>query len=149
MNDQFTAALFESFFDELSQIEKRAMLQRVSTPEMSKEAGLAPLGRVGRSIGRGFKMLANTSPKQSAGRLRKAWEGGIRARAKHWGAPVQGPLQPGASSLGRGSADPNTLSLGQRLAGGMTGVLRSSTGKALAATGAGLGVGGLAALSRR
>lgn len=130
---------YTAFFDELSAIGRQRMLLYTALP---KEASL--LG----SVGRGFKMMA-TKPGGITSRLSKAWSGGVRAQAKRVGAlkPAQGPVQSGAS---RGRSGVGEMNVWDRVSGGLKGVARSSTGKAVGATALGVGaVGGTgAALGR-
>jgi len=118
---------YSAFFDELGEIEKRRILTKV-----------AFLG----GAAKGTKMMLTGSKAGGGvlGRLGKAWQGGVRAQAKRVGAltPIQGPVQSGAKSLGKGVGDMGTW---DHVSGGLRGVARSNTGKAVGA--AALGVGAL------
>ena len=123
---------YSAFFDELGEIEKRRMLTKIA---LGKEATL--LG----GVAKGFRSAAK-NPGGIASRLSKAWQGGVRAQAKRVGAlkPVQGPVPPGAKGLGKGVGD---MGAWDKISGGLRGVARSNTGKAVGATALGVGaIGG-------
>ena len=70
---------YAAFFDELAQIEKRAMLKQA-----------AFLG----SVAQGFKNLAGTAPKNIVGQLKGAWKGGVDS------AKAVGPIRPRDAAAG-------------------------------------------------
>ena len=117
MND-YDVQRYDAFFDELGQIEKRAMLEKA-----------ASLGWVGGGL-RGLKHLVTRSPAKNLSSLRKAWKTGIR-RSGGLRAGQHGPPKP--------------MTWHEKAVSGLEGVARVPVGKAAILGAGALGVAGVGA----
>jgi hypothetical protein len=127
---------YEAFFSELGRFEQKAMLEKVAV------RGILQFGR---SLAKGVQRLGKVAPtgeKGITGILRRGYQRGVRGVEKNYGALT--------NQLKLQGVDVSKHPLGQaaRVVGGVRGVLKTPTGKALGvgALGAGaLGAGALGA----